>query len=973
MSLTAEVGMDLMLNLSNAPQAVNDIEKAVGTGVDKGLTGSLKTNQKAVTKSYASALVGALRISNKEAAANLEREFKARSSKIAEESRQIKRREGLLERAQTDFIKKKLRERIAASKALIKQEQAAIKAMADKQNEYQRESLAMLDKGMENAAKGFGEKLEGSVAGFQDLLTSAMGDPSEFIKKMSQGAKDSSSGIFTMGAKMAGGGGKMAGMGKLLMGLGKLLPLIAGVGVAVAGIVAVFMAAYGQAKEFNKSILEGASAVDLLGSDAVGSARDLSDSLAELRGGAMNLAYEFRATSEEVLGFAKAMNDANFTFEEQRKVFGSQQRAMKQALVATQAFGVGGGEIATMVNTMVEDFAFGQNEIATGFDDIFGAAQMSGLGIKNFFTAISEATSGMALYNFRLEDTLELFVGLEKILGEDMGKDVLMGARDKFKEMGTQDRLGFRMKMGSRAFGIVAGAETKKAEESFNTKFVSQVPEALAKVMEGMAPSAFSGGVLDAKALGDLKGAEIGALQNAMRDGGFEDLARQLGNLARVGKGGGALMGEMGVETALAADLMGAVGYLGDTLIYEMSETQRIAFENNQGISGTMLKAYEEIQNRVAGELGPGATATAVGEAIAEGGILTDEETALLEGLKEEAGTTMEDVAKQQLKETRSVLDTLKNGVALVLENIYEVIRSIPMFGGGPSIRDAREKKVEAEKAVEAYKRTIGEDGPTEEQQKVLAGLVAKSGYESRMYQGALGGKERSEVFKELKGGGGLAEAKALGLTKTVRLADLQPDLGPSLGAQGAAAAMAFNDETQDVLIGEGQLTNEHLIALLAAQDETEDQSRKNSKAEVKATEENTSAIKDLISQGVDAQDAALMKLGATGDITDENFDAIRRQLSAEDGSLSPEARAALFARFRKVNDFIYRGDGRSGSITPIDTADQFVGMKPGGAIDRAGGLGRGVVINNLTINESGNPQKTLQMVKQAIAAASAG
>ena len=94
------------------------------------------------------------------------------------------------------------------------------------------------------------------------------------------------------------------------------------------------------------------------------------------------------------------------------------------------------------------------------------------------------------------------------------------------------------MKRGSRAFGIVAGAETKKAEDSFNTKFVSQVPEALANAMESMAPSAFSGGVLDAKALGDLKGAEIGALQNAMRDGGFEDLARQLGNLARVGKGG---------------------------------------------------------------------------------------------------------------------------------------------------------------------------------------------------------------------------------------------------------------------------------------------------------------------------------------------------------------------------------------------------------------------------------------------------
>ena len=36
------------------------------------------------------------------------------------------------------------------------------------------------------------------------------------------------------------------------------------------------------------------------------------------------------------------------------------------------------------------------------------------------------------------------------------------------------------------------------------------------------------------------------------------------------------------------------------------------------------------------------------------------------------------------------------------------------------------------------------------------------------------------------------------------------------------------------------------------------------------------------------------------------------------------------------VNDFIYRGDGTTGKITPINTRDQFFGAKPGGAIDRA-------------------------------------
>jgi hypothetical protein len=48
------------------------------------------------------------------------------------------------------------------------------------------------------------------------------------------------------------------------------------------------------------------------------------------------------------------------------------------------------------------------------------------------------------------------------------------------------------------------------------------------------------------------------------------------------------------------------------------------------------------------------------------------------------------------------------------------------------------------------------------------------------------------------------------------------------------------------------------------------------------------------------------------------------------------------------VEDFIYRGGSSGGVITPINTKDEFLGMKPGGAIDRAarGGSSGTVVIN---------------------------
>ena len=68
----------------------------------------------------------------------------------------------------------------------------------------------------------------------------------------------------------------------------------------------------------------------------------------------------------------------------------------------------------------------------------------------------------------------------------------------------------------------------------------------------------------------------------------------------------------------------------------------------------------------------------------------------------------------------------------------------------------------------------------------------------------------------------------------------------------------------------------------------------------------------------------------------------------------------------------MYRGGANGGTITPINSADEFLGMKPTGAVMtalRGVGGGGGVVIHNLTINESGDAQETLRMVKRAIAA----
>lgn len=73
------------------------------------------------------------------------------------------------------------------------------------------------------------------------------------------------------------------------------------------------------------------------------------------------------------------------------------------------------------------------------------------------------------------------------------------------------------------------------------------------------------------------------------------------------------------------------------------------------------------------------------------------------------------------------------------------------------------------------------------------------------------------------------------------------------------------------------------------------------------------------------------------------------------------------------VDDFIYRGNGANGSITPIDTSDQFVGLRPGGAIDQAvngrnGPAGRGGGGGNFTVHiHGGDERRVFDVVKRVL------
>lgn len=69
-----------------------------------------------------------------------------------------------------------------------------------------------------------------------------------------------------------------------------------------------------------------------------------------------------------------------------------------------------------------------------------------------------------------------------------------------------------------------------------------------------------------------------------------------------------------------------------------------------------------------------------------------------------------------------------------------------------------------------------------------------------------------------------------------------------------------------------------------------------------------------------------------------------------------------------EVDDFVYRGDGVRGTITPIDTADTLVGSKEGGALDRLSGS------TNVSISiYGGDERRVFDVVKRVLGQAGLG
>jgi hypothetical protein len=443
------------------------------------------------------------------------------------------------------------------------------------------------------------------------------------------------------------------------------------------------------AKELNKTMLEGASIADFQQQSQNSLMVTMESSMEAARAASLDMATQFRGSGEEMAGILQQLNSAGLTYREMAK--GATNAAEEQEKYAdairttfqwSKALGMSTAEIADTTAEWSTDFGHGLDQISDDFATIGKYAMQGGFNVKRFFTAVSQATSGLAIYNIRMEEAAYLLSKTQKILGGTDASEFIKSLTQGFTDESMTDRLKrimiagagdtqriFEDSAGRAAKGFVdafGSTDTKKALEdafaSVNKKFDIGDPVALQKTW----------GEMDAKSR-RLVIAEL-------RKNGDEQAqaaARQLETLGRLTDGaeGGLNAQARGLG---ALDMQGKLAYklqtLGDKRLNDMSVQELAAFESYAGISGAQLEQLMRVESQLMADY----------ELAKKNGTTSAKSFNDWVSSNEDAQKQLEDVkdiessaeyyARKNVENTRSVFAILKNTIATILNDIYDVL-----------------------------------------------------------------------------------------------------------------------------------------------------------------------------------------------------------------------------------------------------------------------------------------------------------
>lgn len=296
------------------------------------------------------------------------------------------------------------------------------------------------------------------------------------------------------------------GLGKAVSGSGGLLKLAAGAAgeatdagaalgylsaaasaaaVAIAAITAAFTAVLGvmvladeHAKELNSTLLEGAAMADFALGGAVTTATELTEALAQGSDAAQEMAFKWRGQAKDFTAMLGQLNQANLTYKEMTRGARDHDEAVQMltdhlntAMVASRALGISTSDTAEVMGQWQSDFGMGLDEMQEQFASIADSAAQSNMQGKRFFSVVSQATAGMALYNNRMEEAAVLLSKTSKILGGTDASDFIKSLTKGFSDQSYVDRFKTIMIAGVGDVRNVMAIDADKMAHQFKRSF----------------------------------------------------------------------------------------------------------------------------------------------------------------------------------------------------------------------------------------------------------------------------------------------------------------------------------------------------------------------------------------------------------------------------------------------------------------------------------------------------------------------
>lgn len=580
-------------------------------------------------------------------------------------------------------------------------------------------------------AKSFGEGISGA---FGSARSGDAGGVAGYIKKLGLGMKKAGVGAEAK-AGIGVGGDVMRSLGGLLKTLG---PIVASVGALVGGVAAlakILIDADAAAMEMNKSMIKsGITMADLGANSATLTAR-----FSEVRRSFTDFSnnYKWGTLAKDHIEILSSLNQVGVTFSELTKGLESAEARMNRLQTATATvltyanlLGMSATEVGSRMGEYMDELGLTLEGVRERFAGLYEAAQTSGFGVKRFMGLLQQASAGMSMYNFRLEEAGALLVKLGKVLGQREGGGFLQ-TLTKGLQGGVMDRRKQLMLMQGRASGVFERSAESTAGDLMR-KMPPEWGQALQRAAEGMKLSLdMSNAKSFARTLGKGTTKQQETLLAKMALEGNDELVRELRKTMGLSRAAGGGLGTQALEASLL-DMGGKLAQMLDpaiigTPLHRMSDVQIAAIESMKGYGQEQINQLRALSENLHGgfkelqrvQKGTGIITKEMEDKLLKAYGATVKETA--NGRKivsadgkeiktlgdhiQANGGELAKITKEKMDEqtksameiaenTRDMATILKQGVEWFLERIYYAVQGIwSWLGGGLSDDDKKERK----------------------------------------------------------------------------------------------------------------------------------------------------------------------------------------------------------------------------------------------------------------------------------------